>query len=212
VFVVEAEFTFLQVEVEHFRAQSLELSESVFGIAPEGLDTVDVVILPGELIVAMIDPKVLLVANIYKPIIATPAIRVDHAGDIHLAADNRLQTGLGAIWNDLGVDIVATFEYSKHGSFTTGTAAALAADSFWSKVGFVNLDDSLEGRLLLADFRHADAQEEQNAVDSIPVQVDKLADRNCVKIERKMHDQLPELPLRNSGTQDVLVLWLLHSA
>lgn len=210
--VIEAEFAFLQVEIEHLGTQSFELGKPMLGEAPEGLDAVDVIPFPGELIFTMIDPEMLHVANIHEPVIANPAIGVDHAGNIHLAADDRLQTGLGAIRDDLGVDVVATFEHAEDSCLAPGTATAFTPDALGAEVGFVNFDNTFERRLRLADISHADAQEQHESVDGIAIQFDKLADRNGVEIERKMHDQLPELPLRNPGTQDVLVFWLLHWA
>src|SRR5690606_34407063 len=125
----------------------------------------------------MIDPEMLHVANIHEPVIANPAIGVDHAGNIHLAADDRLQTGLGAIRDDLGVDVVATFEYAEDGCLAPGTPTALPPDALCTEVGFVNFDNTLERRLCFADLSHADTQEQHEAVDGIAVQIGKLADR-----------------------------------
>ena len=55
--VVEAKFSFLQMQGESLPAQAMELGQSSFGIAPETLDTVDVVGTEGKLVVAMVDSR-----------------------------------------------------------------------------------------------------------------------------------------------------------
>ena len=51
--VVEAEFCFLEMEIESPSWDSLELREAVFGITPKGLNAIDVIVQVGEFVVAM---------------------------------------------------------------------------------------------------------------------------------------------------------------
>lgn len=58
--MVEAKLGLLEMQLELVTLHAMKLRQSMFGIAPERLDAVDV---PGafdELVVAVIDPKVLL--------------------------------------------------------------------------------------------------------------------------------------------------------
>ncbi len=57
--MVEAELGVLEVQLELIPSHTMELLPPVLGVAPEGLDAVDVSGASGELIVAMIEPKVL---------------------------------------------------------------------------------------------------------------------------------------------------------
>ena len=52
----------------------MELDEAVFGVAPEALDSVDVVGAEGKLIFPMIDPSILVEAQIDQPVVAAPAV------------------------------------------------------------------------------------------------------------------------------------------
>ena len=61
--MVEAKSRFLEMEVEGLFADAAELGQPSFGEAPEALDAVDVVELPGKLVLAMLDPEVLVVVS-----------------------------------------------------------------------------------------------------------------------------------------------------
>ena len=69
---------------------AIEFHQSTLGVAPKALNTVDMGIAPGKLIVAMVHSKVLVKANIHQPIVATPSICMDHTGHISFASDNGL--------------------------------------------------------------------------------------------------------------------------
>ena len=60
--VVKAELGFFQVQFEGLGGYAVELCQAAFGIAPKRLNTVDMVLAPGELIVAVVDPEVLVEA------------------------------------------------------------------------------------------------------------------------------------------------------
>jgi hypothetical protein len=78
--VVEAKPGFLQMQLELVVANAMKLSQPALGIAPERLNAVDVVGACGELIIAVIDPKVLLQADIDQTVITASAIGVSHPG------------------------------------------------------------------------------------------------------------------------------------
>jgi hypothetical protein len=50
----------------------------VFGEAPEGFDAVDVILTPGELVLMMMNPMMLVTID-YQPIVDLPSIGVDIA-------------------------------------------------------------------------------------------------------------------------------------
>lgn len=124
-----------------------------------------------ELILAVIDPIVLFVAQVHQPVIATPAVGMDYAVGIHPSPDNALQRGFSAVRDDFGVDFAAAFEDPKYRSFLVSTAAASALDAFSAEVGLVNLDLSFEGRLGLTELGDPRPDKGQIPVDSIAVEV-----------------------------------------
>ena len=77
--MVEAEFALLAVQLELVLAHAMKLRQPMFGITAERLDAVDVPAAFDELVVAVIDPKVLVQAQINQPIVASPTIGMDDA-------------------------------------------------------------------------------------------------------------------------------------
>ena len=94
--MIEAELGLLEVQLELVLTYPMKLRQPMFGIAPERLNAVDV---PGafdELVVTVIDPKVLFQPQVNQPIVASPSVGVDDAVGIHFATDDSLQRGFGA--------------------------------------------------------------------------------------------------------------------
>ena len=113
----------------------MELHQPSFRKGPEGLYAVDVAAATGEFVLPVLDPVVLLVAEIDETVVAPPTIRVDDAVQIDFAPDNVLQRGFRAIRHDLGVDLPLSLEDSKHGRFAVSPASSFALDSFTAEVG-----------------------------------------------------------------------------
>lgn len=123
---------------------AIEHSDSAFGIAPESFDAVDVVTLEvTELILAMIYPVVLVVANIDESVISSPAIRVYFAIHLYYPLDNGLQDRSRTVRNDFRVNSAAPFVDTENGLFP-GTTATLQFDMSsayptGAKVAFIQL-------------------------------------------------------------------------
>ena len=93
--LIEAIFRFFQVKIKRVLGHPVELHQATLGIAPKALDAVDVNAASGEFIVAVADPQMFVKADIHQPVIAAPAVRVNHAGNIGLASDDGLKDDLG---------------------------------------------------------------------------------------------------------------------
>ena len=78
------------MQMEGAFSHSVELRQAMFGITPKALDSVDVVRSKSELIVAVIDPEVLVETQIDQAVVATPAVRVDDRSQARFAANNGL--------------------------------------------------------------------------------------------------------------------------
>ena len=61
-----------------------------------GIDAVDVVALLGELSVLVLDAEVLVEAEVDQPVIACPAVGVEHGLELGAAANDRLQKSLSS--------------------------------------------------------------------------------------------------------------------
>ena len=111
--MIEAEFGFLEMQVEGSCRHAIELGQSSFCIAPETFDSIDVSFSIGELIGTVIDPQMLVKSDIDQTIIASPAIGMDHRTGFDMTANDRLQRGFGTIWHDLRLDLAMVFEQSR---------------------------------------------------------------------------------------------------
>ena len=67
------------MQIERIFIHTSEPGESGFGKAPKALDSINMTFIMNKLILSMVDSKVLLVSEINKPVVASPAIRMDNA-------------------------------------------------------------------------------------------------------------------------------------
>ena len=65
----------------------VELGKPSSGKTPKRLNAVDMSNAPSEFIIAMIDAVMFIKANIDQAIVATPAMCMNHTGDIYFASD-----------------------------------------------------------------------------------------------------------------------------
>ena len=144
--MIEAELGFLQVQRGLVLADTVKLRQAMLGKAPKRLDAVDMVGATHELVVAMIDAKVLCKADVHQSVIATPAIGVNDAVGIDFAADDGLQRGLGGIGDDFGVDAVIALEQTKDNGLAASTSATFASNASGAKVGLIGLEFTGKGR------------------------------------------------------------------
>jgi len=61
--MIEPELRLFQMQIEGVFGNAVELCPPPFGNAPEGLDAVDVMLSPGELVVTMVDPEMFVKAD-----------------------------------------------------------------------------------------------------------------------------------------------------
>lgn len=91
--MIKAKFAFFQMEREGMLVKAPEANESSFGKGPKAFYSIDMGMLASKLVVAMLNTKVLLIAQIYQAIVATPAIRVNNAFKFHTATNYSLESG-----------------------------------------------------------------------------------------------------------------------
>ena len=91
--VIKAKFTFFQMEIEGMLMKAPEADESSFSKGPKAFYSIDMGVPVSKFVVAMLNSKVLLIAQIYQTIVATPAIRVNNAFKLHTATNYSLESG-----------------------------------------------------------------------------------------------------------------------
>ncbi len=102
--MIESELSLFEVHSKGVLRDPVELSQSMLGITPKRLSPVDVFRTSDEFIVTVTHPEMSINADVHKPIVAAPSIRMDHTVGVNFAANNGLQRSFGGIGNDLGVD------------------------------------------------------------------------------------------------------------
>ena len=90
--VIKAKFAFFQMEREDMLVKAPKADEPSFGKGPKAFYSIDMGMLVGKLVVAMLSTKVLPIAQIYQAIVASPAIRVNNAFKLHTATNHSLES------------------------------------------------------------------------------------------------------------------------
>jgi len=93
----------------------------------------------------VIDPQVLVKANINQPIVATPPICMDDAGNVSFASNNGLQGAFGGIWHDLRVDVVASFKQAENHCLFACTPTTQSSYSSWAEIGLISFEFTAQG-------------------------------------------------------------------
>lgn len=137
--MIKTKLCFFQVQIKRVFGHAVELCQSSFRITPKRLNPIDMPIPTGKLILAMIDSKALIKANIYQTIIATPAIGVDYRTGVHMPANNALQRRLRSICHYFRIDFALSFQQPKDNPFTVSTTNTFATYSMRTKIRLVNL-------------------------------------------------------------------------
>ena len=195
--IVIPEFTLLEVQKERVLVHAFELGQPGFRDTPEAFDAVDVVVALSKLIVAMVDTKMLVITDIDETIVAFEAIGVDHAVIGHLAPDNRLQRGFGAVRDDLGIDTTLPFNETKHDGFSISTSTTFAFDPAGTKEGFVHFDLAGHRRFKFAMLGNALTNRLEIAVHGVPVKFTELSNLGGIQISREIANQLTKFGLAN---------------
>src|SRR4029077_19890017 len=127
--MIEPKFTFFEMEKEVFATNASALGEARLRRAPETLDAINVdAAAVDKDAVAMFDAEMFAVAEVDQPVVANPAVGVNDTGQGHAPTNNRPQSGLFCIGDDLGVHPAVALEDAKHDGLAPGAAPAFAAN------------------------------------------------------------------------------------
>ena len=142
--MVKTELGLLKVQRKGLRWDAFELSQTQFGIGPEGLDSVDMAVTSSKLVFSMMDSKVLGVSDVHQVLIASPTVTVDDAIDRDMTSNNLLQRGLSGIRDNPRIDPAIALEDTEDNGFRSGTTSALTPNSPRAEIGFVHFDLACE--------------------------------------------------------------------
>ena len=149
---------------------SFEFTQSSFGESPKSFNAVDVRFAPNELIFRMIHPIMFFESEVDQPVVRTPTVGMDCRVERYLPANNRLQSSTRASRHNLCVNFPTSFEQSENRNFFACAATSFPADSFWSKIRFVDLDlASDERRFFFALLEDPFANLFENFIDRVDV-------------------------------------------
>lgn len=157
--------------------------ESGFGVAPEAFNSVDMTFTKDEFVLPVVDSKVLFVAKVNKPVIASPSIRMDDTFKVNPASDDPLQRGFSAIQDDLGIHFSVAFEDAKNNSFTESATASFALNPASAEETFINFNLSGKRRLPFTKLGNSFSDFCEVSVDSVPVQTGNFSNLGGVQIQ-----------------------------
>ena len=198
--VIESELGLFEMQSKGMFCNPMELSQSVLGVAPKRFNSVDMFAASDEFIVAVINPEMPINANIYKPIVATPSICMDHAVGVDFASNNGLQRGFGGVGDDLGVDAVTSFEKAKHNGLAACSATSLASNAFWPKVRLISLKFTCKRRLSRTGLSHTSADALVDGVGAAKRQTCEFSRISGCQIKCKKTHKLTKFGFADFGT------------
>ncbi len=88
--MIESPFAFFQMKIKGLFVNAFKSMKPDFGEAPECFNAVDMRLPSNEFALAMMHSEMFLVADINKSVVASPAITMNDAANIHFASDNGL--------------------------------------------------------------------------------------------------------------------------
>lgn len=193
--MIKSEFRFLEVQQKVSGGDAVELDDAPLGEAPEGLDAIDVRFSVGEFVLTMIDSQVLGIADIDESMVATPAVRVNHTLQTHLAANHLLQRLFPGIRDNFREDPTVAFEDSEDDCFATCSATTFTTHPLGAEVRLIDFDLSQVRGLPLTLLKDSLANLQVDVVDSSHGQADESRGIGGRQIHGEAPDELPEFGL-----------------
>lgn len=178
--MVISELALLEMKVEPRGLEPPKLAKPRLGKTPKALDPVNVALPIDELVLAMIHPQVLGIPHAHEPIIAPPAIRVNDRLKVDFTPNGGLKGHFRDIREDLRIDLTVPLEDAEHDGLSEGSPAPSSFDPLCSKVGFINLNLSLEGGGLFTGFGGSLPDSQKIAVDGVPIEMGEPRDLDSV--------------------------------
>ena len=91
--MVKSKFAFFQIEIKSVFVQASKSHKPRFCKGPKTFNPINVGMLIYKFVFAVLNTKMLLIAKVYKAIVATPAVRVNNTLKFNAASDDALESG-----------------------------------------------------------------------------------------------------------------------
>jgi len=158
-----------------------------------------------EFVVAVVDPKMPVKADVHQPIVATPAVGMDDAADVSFAPDNGLQRGFGGIGDDFGVNAIIAFEQAKNDRFAQRAPSAFAANPPCAKVRFIGFECAGQRRAFGTPSADPFADAQVNGIDRAHRYAGQGSAFSRRQIQRKVTNNLAEFRFTDFRTPKVSI-------
>ena len=203
--MIKTKFGFFQVQVESMFGHTIELSQTSFSETPERLDTINMPLATGKLIVTMVNPEVLIKADIDQSVITTPSIGMDYGIRRYMPTDNGLQCCFRTIWNNLRINLSLALKHTKDNCFAISATTSFTSNTLCPKVGFIDLYRTLQRRFKFTILGNSLSYFKINGIDGSDRNAGQLGCVSSSKIHRKTSNKLPEFCFPDSRTKIVSV-------
>ncbi len=203
--MIKSIFSLFQVQIERMLGYTVKFCQASFGVAPKGLDAIDMPIAIGKFIFAVMHPKLLIKANIHQTIVTAPAIRVKHRMWLDTPSDNALQCDSGTIRHDFRIHLAVALKQAKHNGFAISTSSATASDAMCTKVRLIDFYRVLQRRILLTGFCQSLTNLEVNRIHRSHRNTNQFGGTAGCKIQGKAAHKLPEFSLCDFRTAIVSI-------
>src|SRR3989337_4416762 len=167
--MIKSKFTFFKVQIKSVLRYTMKLLKSSFRKRPERLCAVNMTLIISKLIITVLNPIVLLIADIYQSAITSPLVRMNNTFRRYFASNNGLQRGFSAVWHNLCIDFAASLQNTQNGCFTISASTSFAFLSACTKIGFINFYLSSEWRVLFTKFRYSCSYHTEVSINSVAI-------------------------------------------
>ena len=91
--MVKSKLAFFQMKIKSVLVQTSKSDEPSFCKGPKAFNPVNVGMVVCKFVIAVLNTEMLLIAKVYKTIIATPTVRVNNALKFNATSDDALESG-----------------------------------------------------------------------------------------------------------------------
>src|SRR5215203_4105180 len=186
------------MQVEEMWGNPVELLEPALGEAPEALDPIDVARATGELILVVLDPVVLGVADIHESVVADVGVGVQRARQLDTSLDDVLQGLTPHVRHHLRIDLAVPLQQAEDDDLLAGTPAMSAWNAPRTEVALIELDLAGKRGLCLAGLGEPDADPTVESVRGIAMHARQLGCLRGREIQGEAAQEIPKTGLANS--------------
>ena len=203
--MIKTKFGFFQVKIKSTLRHAIEFCQTSFCETPERFDTVNMAFAIDKLTIPVMNPEMLIKADIDQSIITTPSIRMDHGIWRYMSADNGLQRCFRTIRNNLCIHFALALKHTKDNCFAISATASFTSKTLCAKVGSIDLYRTLQRGFKLTALGNSLSYFKINGIDGSDRNTGQLGCASSSEIQRKTPNELPEFCFSDSRTKIVSI-------